>query len=141
MKQKIAYLIWGIFYCLCAGLGHIANTTPVQSTALTIVSVLFFIPGFYLLVDAKKNQKSRQLKYLRIIGLSSLGLTFLMILANIASVLASETLGNVLYEILIFVSVPMIASRHWVLSLFLWAFFTICTFEKKVTAKSKQDQK
>lgn len=127
MKQKIAYIVWGVLYCLCAGLGHIVEATPVQSAALTAVSILFFVPGFYLLVDAKRNQNTRQLKFLRILGFSSLGLTLLMILVNIASVLASEILGNVLHEILIFVSVPMFASRHWVLSLFLWAFFAFST--------------
>ena len=137
MKQKIAYIVWGIFYCLCAILGHITKVTAAQSAGLTVVSVLFFVPGFYLLADTIKGQKAKQLKTLRIIGICSLSLTFVFILANIASVLASETLGNVLYEILIFVSVPMIASRHWVVSLFLWAFFTFCTFIKF----NKQDQK
>lgn len=136
MKQKIAYIAWGVLYCLCAGLGHIVEATPIQSAALTAISILFFVPGFYLLVDAKRNQNIRQLKFLRILGFSSLGLTLLMILVNIASVMASEVLGNVLHEILIFVSVPMFASRHWVLSLFLWAFFAFSTI-----GVSKQDQK
>ncbi len=140
MKQKIALGVWGVFYCLCAGLGHIVNATTSQSVALTIVSVLFFVPGFYLLVDAIKNQNVRQLKLLRIIGFSSLALTFLMLLVNILSVLASETLGNVLHEILIFVSVPMFACRPRALSLFLWAFLGFASI-KKFNQENKQDRK
>jgi hypothetical protein len=60
-----------------------------------------------------------------------LGLTLALLVANVFSVLWSEAVGTVLYELLIFVSVPMVCSRHWVLSLFLWACLFFSTLPKK----------
>ena len=51
----------------------------------------------------------------------SLGLTLAVLILNFMSALGSETLGNVLYYVLVVVSAPMICSGYWVLSLFLWA--------------------
>ena len=55
------------------------------------------------------------------ISLGSLVLTLVMLLLNVMSVTGSETLGNVMYELLIWLSAPMICSGYWILSLFLWA--------------------
>ena len=45
-----------------------------------------------------------------------------------------ETLGDVLYAVLILVSVPMVCCRVWILSLFGWAcFFTVSRHYLKKT--------
>lgn len=133
MKKRILYIAWGCLYVLCAGLGHISNPGPTQSWALTAMSVIFFIPGFLLLTDALKAGDGKTLFHLRLISGISLGLTVILLVANMFSVLGSELLGDVLYEFLILLSVPMICSQHWVLSLFLWAymFFSTLSLKKK----------
>lgn len=133
MKKRVLYIVWGILYALCAGLGHIAQPTDVQSVALTLLSLVFFVPGAILLVDVLRSGDQKTRLELRWISGISLGLTLLLLMANLFSVLGSEVLGTVLYELLIFVSVPMICSQYWVLSLFLWAclFFATLPTRKK----------
>ena len=70
---------------------------------------------------------------LRIRGLSaaSLGLTFILLLANFLSINAPQALGDFLYGLLVIVSTPMICGRYWIISLFLWACLLMGSFVKK----------
>ena len=131
MKKKILYGSWICLYILCAGLGHIAQPEGAQALALTILGVLFFVPGFLLLADARRSADAKQLLQLRWISGLSLGLTLAAVLLNIVSALGSDVLGSVMYEILIFVSVPMICCRYWALSLFLWACILLAALPGK----------
>ena len=131
MKKKILYGSWLALYGLCAGLAHMAAPTARQATAHTLLSILFFVPAAILLIQALREKDAKTLRVLRIVSISSLGLTLIALIANVSSVLASTLLGNILYELLIFVSVPMICSRHWIISLFLWACLLILTLPKK----------
>lgn len=132
-KYFLLYGSWIWLYLLCAGLAHITQPQPAQSVALTVVALIFFIPAVILLIDGLRNKRQKQLRLLRWISISSLVLTLLLLIANVLSALASEAMGNVLHEILIFVSVPMVCSQHWVLSMFLWAclFFATLPAQKK----------
>lgn len=131
MKKRILYISWGVLYALCAGLGHVTQPTDVQSVALTLLSLVFFVPGAILLVDALRSGNQKTRKELRWISGISLTLTLVLLVLNFLSALWSEALGAVLYELLIFVSVPMVCSRHWVLSLFLWACLFFATLPPK----------
>ena len=53
--------------------------------------------------------------------LVSILLTLVMLLINFLSFEAADAAGIVLNALLILVSVPMVCSGAWVLSLFLWA--------------------
>lgn len=127
MKKLILYGIWAILYALCAALGHITEPTDIQSVSLTLMSLVFFIPGIILLVGALRTKDGKTLLQLRWISALSLGSTLIFMVANVMSALGSEAVGNALYEILIFVSVPMICSQYWFLSLFLWACLLFAT--------------
>ena len=131
MKKAILYALWVVLYIVCFALGFIAEPGASQAVAMTIMSVIFFIPGAVLLLQGMMGKDKKQLLLLRWISAVSLGLTLVMLIANIASVNASQTTGTVLFYILNFVSVPMLCSRHYVLSLFLWACILVCTLPKK----------
>ena len=131
MKKIILYAVWLVLYGLCAALGHISQPAGAQAAAMLILSLLFFVPGILLLVDALRAGDRKGLALLRWICGASLGLTLVMLVVNILSALNSTTAGIVLHEILIFVSVPMVCSQHWLLSLFLWALLLFSTFWKK----------
>lgn len=135
MNRKVLYGIWALGYILCGALGHIAEPTGGQAVAMTVLSVLFFVPGALLLVDAFRKDCKAGLLRVRWISAISLGLTFVALLANILCAGASETVGNVFYVLLIWVSAPMICSRYWILSLFLWACLLFATFLKKDTKR------
>ncbi len=131
MKKIILYSIWLVLYGLCAALGHIAEPAGGQAVAMLVVSLLFFVPGIILLIDALRTSDKKGLTLLRWISGASLGFTLVLLVVNILSVANSQAAGLVLYEILIFVSVPMVCSQHWLLSLFLWALLLFSTFWKK----------
>ena len=131
MKKKFLYGCWLILYALCAGLAHVAEPTAQQSTAHTLLSILFFVPAAILLVDALREKDAKTVLALRVTGICSLGLTVILLIINMMSALSDRVVGDVLYELLIFVSVPMICSRHWVVSLFLWACLLILTLPKR----------
>lgn len=131
MKKIILYGIWLFLYALCAGLGFVEEAEGLQAAALTAMSLIFFIPGVILLIDARKTADRKGLWVLRWICIAVLSLSLIFLVANIFSALGSESLGNALYQVLIFVSVPMICSRHWFVSLFLWACLLFGTFPPK----------
>jgi hypothetical protein len=131
MKKRILYIVWGLLYALCAGLGHVSQPGDVQSIAMTLISLLFFVPPAILLIDALRSDDRKTLLQLRLISIVSLVLTFILLILNVGSMLASEIWGTVLHEMLIFVSVPMICSRYWILSLFLWALLLFITIPPK----------
>ncbi len=128
MKKIILYIAWLVLYALCAGLSYVEDPAGLQAGALTFFSLLFFVPPGILLVDSLRRKDLKTVSLLRWISIASLALTLILLVANVASVLGSEALGNELYQILIFVSVPMICSRYWILSMFLWACVLCATF-------------
>ena len=125
MNKKTLYVLWGVLFILCAGLGFIpgftAEVQPAVQTILTLLSIAFFVPPVCLLYGARKEKDVHNLKLVRNLAALSLGLTVVMLVLNFLSVMRSKTLGDILYSILIIVSAPMVCSGYWVLSLFLWA--------------------
>lgn len=130
MRQKILYMIWGCMYVLCAGLGTLTERSEAGSVVLTVIALLFFVPGFILLYDSLKSGDKAGLLRIRVISLTSLILTLIVLVANIASVKASAALGNALYDILLLVSVPMLCSQYWALTLFAWACLLVISFPR-----------
>ena len=110
-------------------MGTIIPQTAVQSGALTILAVIFFIPGVLLLIEGfKHNQKL--LKQVRIISLLSLILTLSLIVLNILTVNAGATVGQALNDVLLLVSAPMFCCHWQGISIFLWACLFVGSFPK-----------
>lgn len=134
MKKSTLYYIWGGAYALCGLLSLIGKPSAVLQVVMTLFSLGFFVPPAALLVKAFQEQDTKTVKLLRLISILSLGLTVLVFLLNILSMGWSEAMGNFLYYTLVFLSVPMVCSGHYALSLFLWAclmFSTFLKFKKK----------
>lgn len=135
MKKAVLYCIWAVLYIVCFALGCVSDPSQGQAMAMTVLSLVFFLPGAVLLWKAIREQDKKLLVQLRLISGLSLSLTVIMLIANFMSVNASEAAGTVLHYMLNFVSVPMVCSGHFVLSLFLWACILICTLPRRKTAK------
>lgn len=131
MKQKTLFMLWAGLFILCAGLGFIPEPSGAVSTALTVLSVIFFLPPALLLYQAVKTGDSKCRKLLCLLSATSLALTLLMLILNFLSPFWPDFLGTVLHYVLVIVSTPMIASGHWALSLFLWAFLLIASIVRK----------
>ena len=121
MTKKTCYILWAGLFILCAGLSFIPEPEGFTRIFLTGLSVLFFLPPALLACSAGKRRDRTTLKLLRNLAAMSLGLTLLLLIVNFLSFMAPAFLGNLLYTVLVFVSVPMVCSGYWVLSLFLWA--------------------
>ena len=121
MNKKMLFSLWAALFILCAVLGFIPEPAGITKTLLFLLSLLFFLPPLGLLFLSVRKQDESTLLLIRNLSALSLLVTLVFMAVNIASVLWSQTVGNILYSILTIVSSPMICSGNWFLSMFLWA--------------------
>ncbi len=132
MKEKILYTAWSILFILCTILGFIPAPAGFGKVLLVVLSVAFFIPGFWVLCDGIRTKNRTAILRIRVISGLSLLLTLLFLVVVLLSVTGSEAIGNYLHVLLGIFSVPMFCSQHWVLSLFLWACLLVGSFTKPI---------
>ena len=121
MKKTPRFVLWGMLYIQCAGLGFI----PEHHWLLPVAGNAFFIPGGGLLDEAVQKKDRKTILLIRNISALSLSVTAVFLVLNILSVLWSEVLGNILYGILVSVSSPMVCCGGYAVSIFLWACLLI----------------
>ena len=134
MKNNTPYYIaWAVLYAVCAGLSFISEPPGILPGLMVVLALAFFVPPAILLYRAITRKERGTLLCIGAISAASLVLTFVMLLLNFLSFEASTAAGLVLNAMLILVSVPMLCSGAWVVSLFLWAILLmICLkFGKK----------
>lgn len=132
MDNGILLALWGGMYILCCVLGFVSPVDSFSRIFMTVLSVLFFLPPALLVWQAKKKKDDKTLRLVRRISGLSLGLTTVTLVANFLSVLArSELVGTVLHWLLGIVSVPMLCSSAWLLSLFCWACLLFASGKKR----------
>ena len=125
MKKSTLFALWGGMFVLCAGLGFVPEPAGLVKWLLVMVSVGFFVPGWLLLRQAAKDRDAHTIQLIRNLAAASLIATVVLLMLNFLTALASETLGTVLYYLLVIVSSPMVCAQYWVLSLFFWAYLMI----------------
>lgn len=130
MKEKIIWSLWAFLYVACVWLGVLGRPDGVGGVFYTLCALIFFMPGGLLLYWGIREKKHKQVRWVRIISAGSLLLTLILLVLNFASVLFSQTAGNVLHTLLVVVSVPMVCSGYWVVSLFLWACLLMVSLMK-----------
>lgn len=121
MKNSVLYMLWAGLFILCAVLGFIPNPQGALRNCLTVLAVLFFVPGGVLTYRAAKAGDRDGLKLIRNLSAASLAVTLAVLVLSFATVAASEGVGNFVYGLLVILSSPMVCSGIWVLSMFLWA--------------------
>ena len=122
MNKKYLFILWGVLFVLCAGLGFLPETNG----WMTAASVLFFLPPALLLYKGDRNTAL----LVRNLSALSLGVTLVTLILNFVLAVSSETLGNILHYVLVIVSAPMVCSGYWVLSLFLWACLLMVSLKR-----------
>lgn len=125
MNKKFLLSLWGVLLALCAGLGLIREPDGVVAWLLTMLAVASFVPPLLLVYRGKKRGDRGTLRLIRGLSAASLALTLVLLIANFLSVAASQTVGDILYGMLVVAATPMVCSQIWVLSLFLWAYLMI----------------
>ena len=132
MDNGILLALWGGMYIICCVLGFVSPADNFSRVFMTVLSVLFFLPPGLMVWQAKKKSDRKTLRLVRRISLICLGLTTITLVANFLSVLAStELVGTLLHWLLALVSVPMLCSNAWILSLFGWACLLFASGKKR----------
>ena len=136
MKKEYLFALWGGLFTLCAVLGFIPAPGKALQILMTLLAIGFFVPGGLLLWFSAKTGDRNTAFLIRNLSAASLILTAILIIANLFSALGSALLGNILYNILIVVSSPMVCSGYWALSLFLWACLMTASMKILKTKKN-----
>ncbi len=121
MKKSVLYILWGVLYCACVGFGFVKDPTEGEKIFLVALAMGFFIPPFYLAMEAKKEESRKTMLALRLISGSVLALSVILLVLNFLSVYFSARTGLVLHVLLVMFTAPMVCGQYWFLSLFLWA--------------------
>ena len=127
MNRKFLFALWAFLFSLCAALGFIPEPGKAMQLLFTILSFLCFLPPALLLYTGERNT----LRLIRNLSALSLVLTAVLLILNFLTAFGSETLGQILHNVLIIVSSPMICCGRWALSLFLWACLLFTCIKKK----------
>ena len=130
MKNKQLYLLWGGLYLLSVGLSLIEKPGNLLQALMFFVALGFFVPGALLLYRGYREKNAKVVASVRWISAGSLCITLLLLVANVLSVAAPRMIGNIAYALLVLFSAPMICSRIWVISLFLWACLFMASRKK-----------
>ena len=125
MKKKGLFVLWGVLFAACAGLGFVPQPAGALKWLLGLLGLVFFAPPVLLLARAKESGDRAAAALVRNLAIASLVLTLLALVGNVLSLLGGVKLGNVLNAVLAIVSTPMFCSQIWVLSIFCWAFLMI----------------
>ena len=127
-KDKgILKALWAGMFLLCALLGFVPEPEGANKWLLLIFGLLFFVPPALLLYQCRKSADVKNLRLVRRLAVASLGVTVVLLVANILSMLAPQAVGDALYYILVVTSTPMVCCQYWVVSLFLWAALLWCS--------------
>ena len=129
-KELLLYAGWICLYILCVGLGTVGNMEGVGKVFFVLTSLIFFLPGAWLLGMGIKNKNRKTVLRVRIIAICSLALTVIVFCANVAAA-AAGAVSPFLNDLLNLVSAPMFCSQYWILSLFCWACLLSASFVKK----------
>ncbi len=121
MSNKTLFILWAALFALCAALGFLPEPEGAAGVVLTGLALVSFVPPAVLLYRAVHHGDRHTVLLIRNLAGLSLGLTLGLLMLNFWSALGSETLGAILYGLLVVVSSPMICSGHWAMSMFLWA--------------------
>ena len=121
MKENKLYLIWGALFIVCAGFGFILRPGNAMTALMVMLSAAFFVPPSVLLYTDWKHGRKGNIRRVRNLAIASLGLTMTAIIANVLSVYASRTVGNILHGFWVIASTPMVCSRFGIVSVFAWA--------------------
>ena len=132
MKKKILYILWAVLYAVCVGLSFVKTPTRGETVILTLISLGYFVPPFWLFFLAKKERNRKAIKALRLVSGSVLALSMIFIILNILSVVAFTGLGKFLHVLLIVFSTPMVCAQIWAWPLFVWACLLILTLQNRM---------
>ncbi len=127
---KVLYALWAAMFVLTAVLGFLFPSVdePAGRLPLQIATGAFFLPPWAIMTKAKLDEEDKHIKVVRNLALTSVGLTVVLLCANMLSAGMGEAVGNALNAALTIVSAPMVCSNFYVMPLFLWGTLLMGSF-------------
>ena len=132
MNKKLSFTIWGVLFAICAALGFVPQPEGALKVLMVILALGFFGLGGWILWQAGQRNDAATVSLIRSLSVISLVLTFVMLLANFASVFTSQWLGDLLHYMLVVISTPMFCTPNWAMSLFFWACLMVVSHKMLV---------
>ena len=136
-KQKL-YIAWGVLFAICAGLGFIPSPKGAAYWLLMFFALIFFVPPTILTAKAIKGGDVEELKRIRLICLTWLGLTLITLALNFLSVSFTAAGGKFVYWLLILVSAPMVCCPIWAIPIFLWGCLLSASWQEIFKRRKKR---
>lgn len=130
-KHTILYIVWAVLYCACVGFSFVNPDNAGEKAFFVLFSVVFFVPPYILVFQAKKQENRKVIKTLRWISISVLALAMVLLVLNILSVKFSAEAGLLVFVLLAMFAPPLACGQQFALSLFLWACLMMLTLQKK----------
>ena len=129
LNKYILLAIWVGMFILCAVLGYLPPQEGANKWLQVIMAVLFFLPPALTVYQCQKEKDGKLLRLVRTVALVVLIATVALLVINLLSialllVMSEDTaliVGDVLYDLLILVSTPMICGQYWGIGLIGWA--------------------
>ncbi len=138
MNSILLKVLWAGMFIVCSVLGFLPEPEGVTKVLLVILSVAFFIPPGLLLWQAWRTGDRKEMKLLKLLSICSLGITLVLMVGNLLSVLASALVGDILYGALVILGTPLICGQYWALGPGLWAALLFSTIEVEKHIASKE---
>ena len=146
LDKYILFAAWIGMYIMCAVLGFLPPQEGANKWLLVVIALLFFVPPALLVYQGWKQKKDQQMKIVQRISLIVVIATVTMLVFNLLSValiivMPEETalvLGDVLYDLLILVSTPMLCGQYWGIGLVGWVVLMWCCISLRQMLKKEK---
>ena len=147
LNKYILLAIWIGMFILCAVLGYLPPQEGANKWLLVIFAVLFFLPPALLVYKSHRDRDRKMLRLVRIASLAVLIATVALLVMNLLSVAlvlvmpekTALAVGDVLYDLLILVSTPMVCGQYWGIGLIGWAaLLWSCIFSERALKARKK---
>ena len=147
LNKYILLAIWIGMFILCAVLGYLPPQEGANKWLLVIFAVLFFLPPALLVYKSRRDRDRKMLRLVRIASLAVLIATVARLVMNLLSVAlvlvmpekTALAVGDVLYDLLILVSTPMVCGQYWGIGLIGWAaLLWSCIFSERALKTRKK---
>ena len=129
LNKYILLALWAGMFILCAVLGYLPPQEGANKWLLVFFALAFFVPPALLVYQSHKEKDSKMLRLVRTVALVVLIATVVLLIVNLMSialmlVMPEDTalvVGDVLYDLLILVSTPMVCGQYWGIGMVGWA--------------------
>ena len=140
MIKRISYISWAVLYVVCMALSFV-KADGYGKLLLSATGFIFFIPPFFFVYRAHKEDNQRVLRSFRLLCILVLAISLVLLVLNFLSVYFSAHTGLVLYVLLAMFSTPMLCIQYWAVGLFLWACLLMVTLIRFIPSENSPDQR